>query len=562
VHVGPSGQADAFTVVDIAPGTAPAVQLAVQACAGLYNARRGGSVYTRSQERDARWLDELDLQPATVTDAGHFLETCVAEFPACVRYAYADQQRLLPSILTVGAVLEAVPLDVEMDVACDEVAFDAIAEFAERNTPYLATKQVYETYVDETTGLAMLNPGYDASDPRVWDPAITRDMDPSMVDFVFSEKLFVIFLINGCIEPTAEHALLSEMAARNPWPKPIGVYGYNNSWMLFGGYVFEAQTLCVPSRNMGAIPTRRANNLSFFSSRREPIRDAGELNPNAPEPIPYDPATTYVAFVVGDGDNVSYILDQRGAWFQERLQDCRQAENSCAPLTWTLSPHLPRMAPDVLAWYYGMARRTGRDFFMLPPSGHLYAYPASMTGEMQDAFVARTEADARLLGTRSTVDWEWLGTWPDAEAEFFPKYARHGGAIQGVFPVNVPYMFPTCTWPDPDKFFKVLAGGDGGQVVLFRPREWRGVDESGSGLTREFYLSPENMAEELASYPRGTVAYVYMTSDGGLNLGNAFMPMVRMLPPHVRLVSADTAARLALEAHRHVACAEETRQAP
>ena len=59
------------------------------------------------------------------------------------------------------------------------------------------------------------------------------------------------------------------------------------------------------------------------------------------------------------------------------------------------------------------------------------------------------------------------------------------------------------------------------------------------------------MAEELSNYPPGTVTWVYMTSDGGLSLENSFMELVGLLPEHVQLVSADTAARLALEAfHR------------
>jgi len=39
-----------------------------------------------------------------------------------------------------------------------------------------------------------------------------------------------------------------------------------------------------------------------------------------------------------------------------------------------------------------------------------------------------------------------------------------------------------------------------------------------------------------------------MTSDGGLNLSNSFMELVKILPDHVHLVSADTATRLALDA--------------
>jgi hypothetical protein len=104
--------------------------------------------------------------------------------------------------------------------------------------------------------------------------------------------------------------------------------------------------------------------------------------------------------------------------------------------------------------------------------------------------------------------------------------------------------FPS--WPD-DQFFQVLVGEDGGEMVVFRPRQWRGIDDSDD----QFFLSPQNMAEELGNYPSGTVTGVYMTSDGGLDLENSFMELVRLLPPHVQLVSADTAARLALEANRN-----------
>ena len=106
---------------------------------------------------------------------------------------------------------------------------------------------------------------------------------------------------------------------------------------------------------------------------------------------------------------------------------------------------------------------------MLPPSGHLYAYPASLGEEMQDKFIASTEQDAHLFDTNSTIDWEWWNTWQRAETEFLPKYAREGGVIGGVFPVNVPYMIPTFTWWNPNQFFKVFIGQDGGEVVLFRP---------------------------------------------------------------------------------------------
>lgn len=539
--------ASEFTVVTIDPATPATVQLAVQACAGLHNRELGGSVYTVMEAKDSRWLDELDLAPADTVDAVAFLEACVVRFPSCVRYSYEGQRTLLPTILTVGAVLGAVPLDLDLPVTCGHVAFDATIEFAERSTPELATKYVAERYLADTTGLAMLNPGYEinASDPA--NPALTRDMAAALVDFVFSKRLFVVFLNNGCVPSSPEHQVLSDLVNASPWPKPVGVYGYNNSWMLMGGYVYEAQTKCLESRNMGAIPTETSN-LSFFSTRRLPIVDAGELQRNAPEDLAYDPGTTYVAFVVGDGDNVQFLMATRNVWLEQRLTDCARPDSPCAPLTWSLSPHLPRLAPDVLEWYYAKLRQTGKDFFILPPSGHLYAYPSSLAEADQARFVEATLQDARVLGVHGTVHWDWRDSWASAEADFLPRYARADGAIRGVFPVNVPYMFPAFPWWEPDRFFKVLVGDDGGEVVVFRPREWRGIDDSGSGLTEPFYLSPQKMADELSSYPPGTVTWVYMTSDGGLSLENSFMELVRIVPTNVRFVSADAAATLALEA--------------
>ena len=234
-------------------------------------------------------------------------------------------------------------------------------------------------------------------------------------------------------------------------------------------------------------------------------------------------------------------MTTRNEWLRQRLSDCEQIDNSCEPITWSISPHLARIAPDVLEWYYESSHQTGRDYFILPPSGHLYAYPTSLNEEDQDRFVSATEQDARVLGVNSTVHWDWFDTWERAEDHFLPKYARAEGVIRGVFPVNVPYMFPTFTWWPSDRFFNVLAGEDGSEVVVFRPRQWRGIDNSD-----EFFLSPQNMAQELGNYPPGTITWVYMTSDGGLNLENSFMELVKLLPSHVQLVSADTAARLAL----------------
>ncbi len=534
-----------FTVVHLDPGAPAPLQLAVQACVGLRNRDVGGSVYVESDPHDAGWLTELGLSPESELDAAAFLASCLTSYPACVRYDYASQQRLLPNILTVGAVLGAIPVDASLTVTCGSTAFDATVELRDRSTPELATRYVFDTYGAQTTGLAMLDPGYDPHPAEPASPAITRDMSGNLVDFVFARRLFVVFLINGCIHGNPEQALLDAIVNAGRWDTPLGVYGYNDSWNVAGGDLYEAQTRCLDSRNMGAIASETSN-LSFFSTRTPAITESDVVTENVLEQVRYDPSHTYVAFVVGDGDNIAYMMHARHDWFEQRVATCVSGSGPCPPLTWTVSPHLTRLAPELLRWYYDQSHRTGHDYFALPPSGHLYAYPSSLAADSQARFVTATEQDACILGISGTVHWDWTGTWHVAEDTFLPRYARAGGPVRGVFPVNVPYLIETFPWWPDDRFFEILTGEGGGRLALFRPREWRGVNDD----TSPFFLSPGAMADEIAGYPRGTVTWVYMTSDGGLTLDNSFLALSQLLPPHVELVSTDTAAALALASGR------------
>ncbi len=542
----PSPASSQFTVVQADPNAAAPFQLAVQACVGLHNRKAGGSVYVEADPHDATWLGELALSPATNVSAAAFLSSCATAFPTCVRYDYASQQALMPNILTVAAALGAVPLDGSLKVPCSSVAFDATKELKDKNTPALATKYVFDKYGAQTTGLAMLSPGYDEHPKDPANPAITADMKPALVDFVFSQKLFALYLINGCIDGNPDNAVLSAVVNSGHWTAPLGVYGYNSTYNVAGGDLYEAQTRCLDSRNMGAIASMTGN-LSFFSTRTPPIEVAGVVEQSALEPISYDPGKTYVAFVVGDGDNIQYLMTTRHDWFRKRLTDCEAAGAGCPPLTWSISPHLPRLAPDLLRWYYEQSHKSGKDYFVLPPSGHLYAYPSSLAEGAQDRFVTATEEDACILGNTGTVHWDWFGTWNDAEDHFLPKYARADGVIRGVFPVNVPYSLPTFTWWPNDRFYELVAGADGSKLALFRPREWRGVDNDHD----PHFLSPQKMADEIGGYPKGTITWIYLTSDGGLTLENSFLAVAKILPPHVQLVSTDTAAKLALAAGRN-----------
>jgi hypothetical protein len=291
---------------------------------------------------------------------------------------------------------------------------------------------------------------------------------------------------------------------------------------------------------MGQIPTENVNNLSFFS-RKGPITTP--LVQNKPKDISYDPKKTYISFIIGDGDNINFVKSVRRSWMESRVSNCQRdnSKRGCFPLIWSISPHLLYAAPKMIEWFYQQAAGTGNDYFTLPPSGDLYSYPTLMPPDVQAKFVENTEKSARLLGANSMVGWEWTGSWGKAFRNYFPRYTAND-VIQAVFTVNVPYLIPIFVFPLWDTYRIVDE-----KLVVFKPREWRGTDER---FPKRFYLSEQNMADEINGYKLGTVTHIYTTSDGGFDYDTLFN-MVQKLGDHVEIVESKTLVKMALERKRN-----------
>lgn len=186
----------------------------------------------------------------------------------------------------------------------------------------------------------------------------------------------------------------------------------------------------------------------------------------------------------------------------------------------------------------------------MPPSGDLYSYPGQMPDDTQQAFVANTEHDGYLLNTSGTVHWEWFLTWDQAFSTVFPRYANRS-TVRGFFAVNVPFDMPVLGggFFGSDATYKIVKAADpgsSGAVVVFRPREWRGTQNTTIPFASKEYLTPQKMAAELNGLPRGTVTHIYLTSDGGANISD-FDVLVGSLASHVAVVDAETVIRMALE---------------
>jgi hypothetical protein len=215
---------------------------------------------------------------------------------------------------------------------------------------------------------------------------------------------------NACIPSTPDYALLTTILQSNPWSKPVAVYGYGDSYPIAGD-IFEAETDCTKEHNMGQIATEGVNNLSFFTRNKAAITTPLIQNQNMMKYEVYNASKTYITFVLGDGDNINFIKSSRRDWMLNRINRCSPSMNitdylHCFPLTWSLSPHLWHLAPDWVNWYYETAHVTGYDYFMLPPSGHLYSYPSEFPENVQLQYIQQTNHDGYLMNTSGTVHWE------------------------------------------------------------------------------------------------------------------------------------------------------------
>lgn len=382
--------------------------------------------------------------------------------------------------------------------------------------------------------MAKLNPGYDVHTlSGNIHRNLTHIMDSMFIDYSVKEKMFTFFEIEGCIPGTGEHALLEEIVNNNPWPKPITVYGYDDSWGLLGD-LFEAETTCVKERNMGQVASTGVVNLGFFSREKEPVLKS---NPD-PEIATYNSSKTYISFVVGDGDALYEYRNMKDE-MTRRVGYCNDDPDGCFPLIWSISPQMTKSAPLWIDWFYEQAQKTGKDFFILPPSGDLYSYPSLMSGQDRANFVNSTEVDAQKLDTSGTMAWEWVFSWEHAIKTYFPLYSLNN-IVRGFFLVNVPYPLPI------EAFFgtyKVV----GGNTVLFKPlADWqRSTDGNYTGHDKKDNLTPAQMSDKINHLKPGTVTYVYMTHDHGSSIESIYH-CVQNLTDHVEVVNHNNLVDMAL----------------
>ena len=185
-------------------------------------------------------------------------------------------------------------------------------------------------------------------------PPLTGSPNLGLVDFIVKRRLFNFFLNLGCVPLTDDNKLMKKIALSNPWPRPVTVYGYDDT-IAVEGDLFEAETDCV--NDLGQVNTNGCANLAFYrcgysrpvnsvlaewfgqsdiglrasDANRRPafnprtlqrFQDLFDTNCNAVHARLYTIMTLVVQ--IGDGDNVNFMKGGRFDWMKQRVQLCKQ----------------------------------------------------------------------------------------------------------------------------------------------------------------------------------------------------------------------------------------------
>ncbi len=122
----------------------------------------------------------------------------------------------------------------------------------------------------------------------------------------------------------------------------------------------------ISASNKALVATNTATNLSVYPSfpatAKRPLWSVTTST--------VKPDTTYVAFGVSDGDNVSYNLQRlRATWWDD-------PNRGHFPMAFSISPWLHKLAPGAFAYY--TSTMTDNENLIMGPSGAGYAYPSDM----------------------------------------------------------------------------------------------------------------------------------------------------------------------------------------
>lgn len=213
-------------VIDLTSSSIPIqTKINVQICSGLMNRdERDVTVYTLMDEPyDSDWLADAEgVTNPELTSTDELLSICTGAAEQIIQgyilYDYHLQQVLVPNLITLAAIKDALLLEsTDPLTASLPLLFDAVTAWEGYNAVN-STSYMYENYINQTSTLAWMNPGYDQhQDPK--NPPITHDLNPKLIDYIVKIKIFNFYMNDACIKGTDDYELMSQIAINNPWPR-------------------------------------------------------------------------------------------------------------------------------------------------------------------------------------------------------------------------------------------------------------------------------------------------------------------------------------------------------
>ncbi len=227
-------------------------------------------------------------------------------------------------------------------------------------------------------------------------PRNGKPIQPGLRDWAVANRAFVFDA-----DPAAEPGLLRQVLEQ--FPRGTGVYGY----LFFDTPLYEQIGLPVnealgvgelTERGDWLIPTTDSVNMTVHAHGAETPRRA----PWDDEVVEPDDATTYVSFVVSDGDALGYDLTLARSLQFDYLDD------DSIPIGISTSPLLADVAPNIWNWYLDQLPDNAR--LVAGPSGSAYFFPSYAAEEDLDRFLERVTNRSRR--NRSSLH---LGDQPPAD---------------------------------------------------------------------------------------------------------------------------------------------------
>ncbi len=264
------------------------------------------------------------------------------------------------------------------------------------------------------------------------------------------------------------------------------------------------------------IAADHAVNLSLYAAGKEESLTQSNY---ADSKITAEPGKHYVAIVMSDGDNVQWMT--RG--FAESSKYYGSPYRGAFPMTWTTSPALYDLAPDVLGSLY--QRSTDKDYFISGPSGVGYINATEYNTESIDDYAAYT------AGYMAATDLEYINFLDNyVDETMLDHFAAYDQVKGGVWSVGNKYI----------EGEGAVYWSNGKPFVAARETLWRiaGDDES-----NQYYGFVERVAQRINEYSTDctkiegyTVVLAHAWSVGSMDYINRF---VDALDEDVVLVTVD-----------------------